>query len=120
MCILELVEAAEHLVRFGAILGIVLGLISTFFWVYVVLLGLGPPSFAVNFYEVLMLIASLSALFLSYLVLSRFPQYIESDPSRSAIYLVILGIVIAIGSWGIAGLLIVISAILILIEETSS
>jgi hypothetical protein len=38
---------------------------------------------------------------------------------NSALYLVVLGIIIAIGAWGIAGLLLVIGALLILIDETS-
>jgi hypothetical protein len=117
--LLELIEAAEYLVRIGSILGIVLGLISGFFWGYVVLLGIGPPYFAVNIYEILMLIASLFAIFFSYFVLSRFPKRIETNPFRSALHLVGLGIVIAIGSWGLAGLLIVIGAVLILIDETN-
>ncbi len=116
---MELLEVADHLVKFGAILGIVLGLISTFFWAYVILLGLGLPVFAVNFYELFMLVVSLSALLLSYFVMSRFSQQIDADPSRWALYLVGLGIIIAIGSWGVAGLLIVVGAILILIDETS-
>lgn len=118
-CSMELLEVADHLVKFGAILGIVLGLISTFFWAYVILLGLGLPVFAVNFYELFMLVVSLIALLLSYFVMSRFSQQIDADPSRWALYLVGLGIIIAIGSWGVAGLLIVVGAILILIDETS-
>jgi hypothetical protein len=66
-----------------------------------------------------MLIASILALALSYLILNRFSQRLETDPMRSALYLVGLGIIIAIGAWGIAGLLLVIGAVLILIDETS-
>ena len=44
---------------------------------------------------------------------------IEDDPSHSALVLVGLGIVIAVGTWGIAGLLIILGAVLVLIDETS-
>ncbi|MFX1576890.1 MAG: hypothetical protein ACFFCF_06925 [Promethearchaeota archaeon] len=116
---MDLIEAANRLLKFGSILGMVLGLLSTLFWVYFIIIGLGPPFFVVNLYEVLLAIFSVAALLLSYFVLTRFPGRIRLDPSRSALYLVGIGFIIAIGSWGIAGLLIVIAAILVLIDETS-
>ncbi len=116
---MELMKAAENLVKYGAILGLVLGLLSTLFWGYVILIGIGPPFFVVNYYEIFMVIVSLAAMLLSYLVLTRFPHQIEADPSRAALFLIGLGIIIAIGSWGVAGLLLVIGGVLILIDETS-
>ncbi len=116
---MNLNEAANHLVKFGSILGMVLGLLSVFFWAYMVIIGWGLPFFAVNVYEVFMVIVSLIALILSYIVLTRFSLQIEADPTRSAFYLIGTGIVIAIGAWGIAGLLIIIGAVFILIDETS-
>jgi hypothetical protein len=116
---MELIEAADHLIRFGAIFGIVLGFVSFLFWIYIVILGLGPPFFAVNFYDIFMVTTSLLSILISYYVLTRFPNRIREDPSRSAIFLILLGIVVAIGAWGIAGLLIAIGAVLILIEETT-
>lgn len=116
---MDLIEAANRLLQFGAILGMVLGLLSTLFWAYFIIIGLGPPFFVVNLFEVFLVIFSVAALLLSYFVLTRFPERIRLDPSRSALYLVGLSFIIAIGSWGIAGLLIVIGAILVLIDETS-
>ncbi|MFX1318413.1 MAG: hypothetical protein ACFE9O_04655 [Promethearchaeota archaeon] len=117
---MELIETAGYLVRVGAILGLVLGLLSSLYWGYTVLLGIGPPYLAVNVYEILMLIISIFALGICYFILNRFPQWFQVDPMRAALYLVGLGIIVAIGAWGIAGLLLVIGAILILIDETSS
>ncbi|MFX1566237.1 MAG: hypothetical protein ACFFCH_09620 [Promethearchaeota archaeon] len=116
---MELTEVADHLIKFGAILGIVLGLVSFLFWIYIILLGLGPPFFAVNFYDLFMVSTSLLSIVIGYYVLTRFPHRISEDPARSAIYLILLGIVVAFGAWGIAGLLIAIGAVLILIEETT-
>ncbi|TRO56295.1 hypothetical protein E2P64_06110 [Candidatus Bathyarchaeota archaeon] len=116
---MELIEAAEYLVRVGAILGLVLGLLSSLYWGFIVLLGFAPPYLAVNVYEILMLIVSILALGFCYTILSRFLQWLQADPMRAALYLIGLGIIVAIGAWGIAGLLIVIGAVLILIDETS-
>jgi hypothetical protein len=116
---MDLIEAANHLVKFGAILGIALGLLSLLYWAYIIMVGLMPPYFGINFYELFMMSISLVTIFLAYYVLTQFPQRIEVDPSRSALYLVGLGIIIAIGSWGLTGLLIVIGAVLILVDETS-
>lgn len=116
---MELIEAANHLIKFGAILGLVLGLVSFLFWIYVIILGLGPPIFAVNVFDILLASASIATILISYYILTRFPLRIQEDPARSAVFLILLGIVIAIGAWGIAGLLIAIGAVLILIEETT-
>ena len=116
---MELTETAEYFLKFGSLLGVILGLLSLFFWAYLVLLGVGPPYMIVNFYEILMVMASLGAIVVSYVLLTRFPQRLKMDPSRNALYLIGLGVLVAFGSWGIAGLLIVIGAVLILIDETS-
>ena len=116
---MDLVDAAKGLVKFGSILGIVLGLFSVFYWAYFIVLGASSPFFALNFYEVLLFILSLIAIGLSYYVLTRFPQRLEVDPWRSALYLIGMGVLIAIGAWGIAGLFIVIGGVFILMVETS-
>jgi len=116
---MELTEAAEYLIRVGAILGLVLGLLSSLYWGFIVLLGIGPPYLAVNVYEILMLIVSILALGFCYTILSRFPHWLQADSMRAALYLIGLGIIVAIGAWGIAGLLLVIGAVLILIDETT-
>ncbi|MHA2428212.1 MAG: hypothetical protein ACXADB_09335 [Candidatus Hermodarchaeia archaeon] len=115
---MELLDAAKALVKFGAILGMVLGLISVFYWAYFIVIGASSPFFTLNFYEVLLFILSLIAIGLSYYVLTRVPQRLEVDPWQSAFYLIGMGILIAIGAWGIAGLLIVLGAVFILMEET--
>jgi hypothetical protein len=115
---MELLDAAKALVKFGAILGIVLGLFSVFYWTYFIVIGASSPLFAVNFYEVLLFSLSLIAIGLSYYVLTRVPQRLEDDPWQSGVYLIGMGIFIAIGAWGIAGLLIVIGAVFILMDET--
>ena len=116
---MELLDAAKVLVKLGAILGMVLGLFSVFYWAYFIVIGASSPFFAVNFYEVLLFTLSLIAIGLSYYILTRGPQRLEDEPWRSAIYLIGMGILIAVGAWGIAGLLIVIGAVVVMMEETS-
>ena len=116
---MELMDAAISLQRYGALLGIVLGLISVIFWGYIVFIGMSPPFFVVNIYEIFLLVISFLAMIFSYVVLTRFPQRVEEDPSRNALFLIGIGFIIAFGAWGIAGLLIVLSAVLILMDETS-
>lgn len=112
-------DAAQTLIKFGAIFGLVLALVSTFYWLSIILVRMGFLLVSINIYDALMIGFSLVAIFLCYVIFTRFPQRIEEEPSRSALYLVGLGIVIAVGAWGIAGLLIIIGAILVLIDETS-
>lgn len=105
--------------RSGAILGLVLGLLSTLFWGYLIFVRSLAPVFSVNLFELLMLLVSVGAIIICYYLYTRFPPRIESDPSNAGLVLVGLGIIVAIGSWGVAGLLIVLSGIFILIDETS-
>ena len=105
--------------RFGSIFGIVLGLLSTLFWGNLIFVRSLAPVFSVNLFELLLLLASIGAIITCYYLYTRFPPRIESDPSNAGLILVGLGIFVAIGSWGVAGLLLVISGILILIDETS-
>jgi hypothetical protein len=105
--------------RSGAILGMVLGLLSTLFWAYLIFVRSLAPVFSVNLFELFMLLVSVGAIITCYYLYTRFPPRIESDPSNTGLMLVGLGIFVAIGSWGVAGLLLVISGILILVDETS-
>jgi len=105
--------------RTGAILGMVLGLLSTLFWANLIFVRALAPVFSVNLFELLMLLVSVGAIITCYYLHTRFPPRIESDPSNAGLMLVGLGVFVAIGSWGVAGLLLVISGILILIDETS-
>ncbi|MFX0079773.1 MAG: hypothetical protein ACFE8O_11095 [Candidatus Hermodarchaeota archaeon] len=105
--------------RFGSILGIVLGSLSTMFWGYLIFVRFLAPLFSVNLFELLLLLVSVGSIITCYCLYTRFPPRIESDPSNAGLVLVGLGIFVAIGSWGVAGLLLVISGILILIDETS-
>ena len=105
--------------RIGAILGMVLGALSTLFWAYLIFVRSLAPVFSVNLFELFMLLVSVGAIFACYYLYTRFQPRIESDPSNAGLVLVGLGIFVAVGSWGIAGLLLVISGILILIDETS-
>ncbi len=116
---MDLNETAHTLIKIGAILGIVLGLFSTLFWLYTVIVRMGLPLFLVNVYDLIMLFMSILAIGLCYFIFNRISQFLEADPTRTAIYLIILGIVVAIGALGIAGLLLILGAVLILIEETS-
>ncbi len=117
--ILELMDAAQTLLRYGALLGIVLGLFSTLFWLYTLIIRAFSPFFSLSLIDLFMFGMSLLAIILSYFVLNRIPQKIEDDPLRTALLIFILGVFIAIGSWGIAGLIIIISALFIFINETS-
>ncbi len=116
---LDLIESAQTLIKFGAILGMVLGLLSMLFWLFSILLRFGLPFFLVNIFDSVLLAMSVLAIILSYYILTRFSSRLEEDPSHNALILIGLGILVAIGSWGIAGLLIIIGAVFILIEETS-
>ncbi|MDO8123648.1 MAG: hypothetical protein Q6364_04645 [Candidatus Hermodarchaeota archaeon] len=105
--------------RCGSILGIVLGVLSTLFWGNLIFVRSLAPVFSVNLFELFLLLVSIGAIISCYYLYTRFPPRIENDPSNTGLVLVGLGIFVAIGSWGIAGLLLVISGILILIDETS-
>ncbi|MFW9831071.1 MAG: hypothetical protein ACFFD8_04790 [Candidatus Thorarchaeota archaeon] len=115
---MELTDAARNLLKFGSLLGLVLGLISTLFWLSTILVRMGLFLASINIYDVLMVVFSLVAIFLCYFILTHFSKRIDDDPSRAALYLIVMGLVIALGAWGIAGLLVVIGASLILVEET--
>ena len=116
---MELVDAAKLLLRLGAILGIFLGIISMVFWINLIFLRSFAPVISVNIFEVLMFTASLIAVIACYFIIARFEPRWEDDPFRAGLILIALGIIVAIGAWGIAGLLLVISGVLILIDETS-
>jgi hypothetical protein len=105
--------------RTGAILGIALGGLSTLFWGNLILVRSLAPVFSVNLFELLLFLVSIGAIISCYYLYTRFSSRIENDPSNAGLVLVGLGIFVAIGSWGIAGLLLVISGVLILIDETS-
>ncbi len=105
--------------RSGSILGIILGVLSTLFWGNLIFVRSLAPVFSVNLFELLLLLVSIIAIISCYYIYTRFPTRIENDPSNAGLVLVGLGILVAIGSWGVAGLLLVISGILILIDETS-
>jgi hypothetical protein len=115
---MDLIESAQTLVKFGAILGMVLGLLSMLFWLFTILLRFCLPFFLVNVFDSVLFMMSIFAILISYYILTRFSPRLEEDPSHNALILVGLGILVAIGSWGIAGLLIIIGAVLVLIEET--
>lgn len=112
-------DAAQTMLRYGAILGIVLGLFSTLYWLYILVIRATSPFSSLSLVDLFMFVMSLLAIILSYFVLNRIPSKIEDDPLRTALIIFILGILIAIGAWGIAGLVLIISAFFIFISETS-
>jgi hypothetical protein len=116
---MDLMKAAHNLAKVGALLGIVLGLFSTLFWSYVVLSRTGFLFWAINLLDAGMAIMSILAVIASYFVFSRISNRIDEDTFNAGLLLVGLGVVIAIGAWGIAGIVVVVSGVLLLIEETS-
>jgi hypothetical protein len=116
---MDLMKAAQNLAKVGALLGIVLGLFSALFWAYVIFSRTGLLLWAINLLDAGMGLMSVIAIFASYFVYSRVSERIVEDAFNNGLVLVGLGILIAIGAWGIAGIVLVISGVLILIEETS-
>ncbi|MFX1300057.1 MAG: hypothetical protein ACFFAL_00710 [Promethearchaeota archaeon] len=116
---MDLIDTARLLMRWGSILGIVLGVLSALFWGNLILVRSLAPLFSVNLFELLLFLVSIGAIISCFYIYTRFPHRLENDPSNTGLVLVVLGIFVAIGSWGVAGLLLVISGILILIDETS-
>lgn len=117
MLILELIDAAKVLVRFGAILGIFLGLIVTVWYGYNIVLRLSQPLPVINIYDAILFIISFISIGLSYLIYSRYYIHIDDKPFETAIIIVLLGLFIAIGTWIIGGLIILLGGVIILIDE---
>ena len=116
---MDLMRVAQNLANVGSLLGIVLGLFSTLFWSYIILSRTGFLLWAINLLDAGMCIMSILAIVASYFVYSRISDRIAEDALNAGLLLVGLGIVIAIGTWGIAGIIVVVSGVFVLIEETS-
>ncbi|MDO8056413.1 MAG: hypothetical protein Q6361_06085 [Candidatus Hermodarchaeota archaeon] len=116
---MDLVRTALNLAKVGALLGIALGLFSMLFWAYVIFSRTGFLLWAINLLDVGMAVTSLLAIIASYFIYSRISNRISEDAFNAGLVLVGLGILIAIGTWAIAGVIIVVSGVLLLIEETT-
>ena len=119
LSIMDLVRTALNLAKVGALLGIALGLFSMLFWAYVIFSRTGFLLWAINLLDVGMAVTSLLAIIASYFIYSRISNRISEDAFNAGLVLVGLGILIAIGTWAIAGVIIVVSGVLLLIEETT-
>jgi hypothetical protein len=116
---MDLINTARNLAKIGALLGIVLGIFSTLFWVYVIFSRTGFLFWAINLLDASMCVMSVLAIIASYFAYSRITERISEDAFNNGIILVGLGILIAIGAWGVAGIIVDVSGVLLLIEETS-
>lgn len=116
---MDLLRAAQNLAKVGGLLGIVLGLFSMLFWSFVIFSRTGFLLWAINLLDAGMAIISIVTIIASYFVYSRISNRIDEDAFNAGLLSVGLGIVIAIGAWGIAGIIVVVSGVLALIEETS-
>ena len=116
---MDLMRAAQNLAKVGALLGIVLGLFSLLFWSYTIFSRTGFLLWAINLLDAVMAVMSVLAIVASYFIYSRFSTRIAEDAFNFGLILIGLGIIIAIGAWGIAGILVVLSGVLILVDETS-
>lgn len=116
---MEYFETAKLLVKYGALLGIIFGFVAIAFsglsiittiafwywWGYSII-----PSIASIGLGILSIICS-------FLVYTVYYPKLETDPKGTAIYLIIFGILMMIGAWGIGGLLVLIGALLIFFEQ---
>ncbi|MFX0169587.1 MAG: hypothetical protein ACFE89_09580 [Candidatus Hodarchaeota archaeon] len=116
---MDLIRTSRTLAKVGGLLGIVLGIFSAIFWIYIIISRTGFLLWAINLLDATMSVMSVLAILAGYYVYNKASGQISENPFNFGLLLVGLGIIVAIGAWGFAGLLVVISGVLILIEETT-
>ena len=116
---MDIRDIAKLLVRIGAFLGMLLGIFATAWLLWLFVLKIMQPVSSINIFEIAFIIFGAVAITLSYLVYTRYLPSIDQDPFGTGTYFIVFGILIAIGAWGIGGLLIVIGGFLLIVEETS-
>ncbi|MFX1563438.1 MAG: hypothetical protein ACFFDP_09040 [Promethearchaeota archaeon] len=115
-------ETAKLLVRYGALIGIILGIVAIAFS------GLSLVA-SIAFwawwgFSIIPTVASIGlsvlSVICSFLVYTVYYPKMDKDPKGIAVYLIIFGILMMIGAWGIGGLLVLIGAILIFLDQEES
>jgi len=112
-------ETAKLLVKYGALLGIILGIVAIAFAGLSIITTIAFWSWWG--FSIIPFIASIGlgilSVICSFLVYTVYYPKLDKDPKGNAIYLIIFGILMMIGAWGIGGLLVLIGAILIFVEQ---
>jgi hypothetical protein len=112
-------ETAKLLVRIGAILGIILGIIEIVYYAFLLIIWLPWLAF-VGFSDILWIGLGVMSVICSFLVYTVYYPKMDEDAKGIAIYLIIFGVLMMIGAWGIGGLLVLIGGILVFIESSES
>lgn len=115
---MALVDTAKILARAGSIVCIILGFLAT------VLNGLvmygelgGPHGIAVE--SVLWFSLAIVAVVFGFIVLFYCVPRIDKDHQAAALYFIIFGVIAAIGSYLVGGVLIFVAGILVAVEQAS-
>ena len=109
-------DTAKLLVRIGAILGIILGIASAAIYGLWLATDLAWGSFSFVF-DAAFLAMGIVSIICAFIVYTKYLPQMETDPKSIVIYLIIFGILMMFGTWGIGGLLVLIGGILILVES---
>ena len=117
---MTMMDTAKLLTKIGAILCIVLGFVS---------IALNGVSIALSFgwymgfgivWSIIPIAFSVMSLIIGFIVYTKYLPAMDEDPHTTGIYLIILGILAALGAWYIGGVLILVAGILILVEKESA
>lgn len=114
---MTLAEAAKLLAKAGAILSIILG------FLVVGLNGLEIAQDLISHHEPVVsnifgFALGLVAAILGFIILAKYLSQIDSDPSTTALYLIIFGVIAALGSLLAGGALVFVAGILLVVEQT--
>lgn len=112
-------ETAKLLVRFGALLGIILGIVAIALSGLALIISLTWWAIF-GFFDIMWIGLGVMSVICAFLVYTVYYPKMDEDPKGIAIYLIIFGVLMMIGAWGIGGLLVLIGGILVFVETTES